>query len=98
MGLKKEIREDLRAIRAELFRLGQRLDETEMVNEQLRDMNQRLMAERKELLDRIMSVNYEKFQLYNVSDAGWTPPPGLTSDQLEEMAGEAFELGDSDEA
>ena len=98
MGLKKEIRGEIAAIKQMLMGISKRLEDTRMVNEQLEAMNAKLMAERKELLDRIMSVNYEKFQLYHQSEQGFTPPPGLGMDQLEDMAGEAFALGEgSDE-
>lgn len=93
-GVKKE----LKAIREELMGISLRLYETKLVNEQLEEMNRRLLEERKELLDRVMSVNYEKYQLYSLGAGEGSPGVGLGLDQLEEMAGESFSLeGDKEE-
>ena len=87
MGLKREIFQELGKIRAEVVRIGARLDEAELRNEQLEGMNERLLAERDRLLDRIMSVDYTKFQLYQAQGGDFVPG-SLSFDQLEELAGE----------
>jgi hypothetical protein len=88
MGKWKKVLGEIELIRAELFRLGAKLDGEKLRNEQLEELNAKLMAERKELLDRVMAVNYERFQVYQMPQVNGMGFGSLSMDQLEESAGE----------
>lgn len=97
MGFRKCVREELRNQREVLEELKRMLEGELSRTKQLEDFNARLMDERRELLNRIMAVNYEKFQIYQTADQFGSPPAGLSLDQLEEMAGESFSMDSNDE-
>jgi len=88
MGLKKDILE-------RLDKIERGLDLVVGQNNALKQVNEVLLAERKELLDRIMAVDYQKYQLYSTE----VRPLGNLMresrlDEDDELAGEIVERMD----